>query len=137
MSTLCFGSNYEFINEESSFSGFVVLTEMASSMASSECYFRCGKDGPLSTEGKARIETLISTSIAKNDAYVELKKQLENNPDLKITFHKNCILIYLFIFLEEVYLTCLRSNIFPSKTYKAKAQIGLSCIQLLTTLLNL
>ena len=61
-------------------------------MASSECFFQCGKDPPLITGGKARIESVMSSSIARNDTnHVELRQQLQNDPDLKISFHKNCI----------------------------------------------
>ena len=90
-------------------------------MASSECYFQCGKDAPLSTGGKARIESVISSSIARNDTYhVELKQQLENDPDLKITFHKNCISTYTSSMHIKRYLKRMGSNVSPSEASPPK-----------------
>ena len=91
------------------------------SMASSECYFKCGKDAPLITVGKARIESVISSSIARNDKHhVELKQQLQNDPDLKIIFHKTCISTYTSSTHIKQYLKRMRSSIPASEPPRPK-----------------
>jgi len=62
------------------------------------------------------MESVISSSIARNDTYhVELKQQLENDPDLKITFHKNCISTYTSSMHIKRYLKRMGSNVSPSE----------------------
>ena len=63
-----------------------------------------------------KIESVISSSIARNDTYhVELKQQLQNDPDLKITFHKNCISTYTSSTHINRYLKRIGSSISPSE----------------------
>ena len=85
-------------------------------MASTECYLKCGKDAPLSTGEKARIESIISSSITGYDTYhVELNQWLENYQDLKITFHKNCISTYTSSTHIKRYLKHMGSSISASE----------------------
>ena len=116
--TVCILITNYFVNLNSCFQValYQLVTRITLSMASSECYFQCGKDAPLKTGGKARIESIISSSIARNDTHhVELKEQLQNDPDYKITFHKNCISTYTSSTHIKRYLKRMGSCISPSE----------------------